>query len=94
MIYARIGFEVGKILRLFYDNDFNWGYYYDHDINNFHCNVHPNNFVILPEKLNCDQLIAPLDYDMAFSRDEFLNIDLKNENYGKNDQRLFESYME
>ena len=48
LMYAKIGYEIGNIVRIFYEHKINWGYYADHDDNNFHCNFHPNNFIILP----------------------------------------------
>ncbi len=49
---------------------------------------------MIPESLNREDLIAPLDYDLAFRRKEFLNIDYKSEKYGTNDEALFEEYMD
>ena len=46
-IYGRIGYEIGKILRIFFENDINWGYYADHSKYSYHCNAHANNFVVL-----------------------------------------------
>jgi hypothetical protein len=62
-IFSRIGWEVGRTMHSFYKNKLNWGYYSDHDTA-FHCNAHPNNFIVLPPGHN--NLIAPLDFDMAF----------------------------
>lgn len=78
-------------MRSFYKNKLNWGYYSDHDTA-FHCNAHPNNFVILPQGGN--NLIAPLDFDMAFFEEEFININNDEATYGENDRALFTSYME
>lgn len=90
-LFARIGWEVGEIMRYFYVNRLNWGYYSDHDTS-FHCNAHPNNFVILPE--GSDRLIAPLDFDMAFFEEEFININEEEATFGQNDKGLFARYME
>ena len=38
---------MGKIMKLMLLNDINWGYYKDHSLHVFHCNAHPNNFVVL-----------------------------------------------
>jgi hypothetical protein len=51
-IFGRIGFEIGKIFRIFIENEISWGYYSDHDPNSFHQNAHPNNLVVLPENMN------------------------------------------
>ena len=37
-LYARIGWEIGKIKRIFLENSVNWGYFFDHDSFVAHCN--------------------------------------------------------
>ncbi|EAR94379.1 hypothetical protein TTHERM_00048820 (macronuclear) [Tetrahymena thermophila SB210] len=91
LIYGRVGWELGSIMRSFYQNKLNWGYYADHD-SAFHCNAHPNNFVVLPQ--GHANLIAPLDFDMAFFEEEFININNNEPTYGQNDKQLFNKYME
>jgi hypothetical protein len=54
----------------------NWGYFYDHDPNAYHCNAHPNNLVCVAPEYGLDYLAAPIDFDMAFTEDEFINIDV------------------
>jgi len=48
------------------ENEVNWGYYYDHDPNSPHSNAHPCNFVVIPDFMESNNIIAPLDYDLAF----------------------------
>ena len=43
----RIGYEIGRIKRIFIDNNLNWGYFRDHNENIYHCNAHLNNFTLL-----------------------------------------------
>ena len=93
-IYARVGFEIGRVLRILAENDIQWGYYWDHDPGVRHQNAHPNNLLVVPEFLNSECLLAPIDFDLAFSREEFINIDFNLESYGKRDDTLFDSYLE
>lgn len=46
-IFTRIGFETGRVKRIFDENLISWGYFTDHNPFEPHCNAHPNNFVIL-----------------------------------------------
>ena len=45
IICAKIGFEMGRIKRVFSEEGINWGFFNDHG-NTWHCNAHLNNFVI------------------------------------------------
>lgn len=89
LLYYRIGYECGKIKKIFIKNDINWGYYIDHHPFLSHCNAHPNNFIILPQSIS-KNLIAPLDFDLAYEAKEGLNIDYNSEKYGKLDKEFFE----
>lgn len=68
-LYWTFGREVGKIQRLLTKNDISWGTY--EDKLGVHCNSHSNNVCILPEGDPDRPFLAPLDFDMAFSRDVF-----------------------
>ena len=37
-------------MRILIENEINWGFYFDHNPYEPHCNAHPNNFVILNDK--------------------------------------------
>lgn len=37
-------------------------------------------------------MVAPIDFDLAFFEEEFLNINIEDEKFGTNDIELFESY--
>jgi len=89
--YARIGWECGKIKRILQDHKINWGYYADHNVL-YHCNAHPNNFIILPQGLS-KNLLAPLDFDLAFNKENFINIQEDSETYGKYDERTFDTFL-
>eukprot|EP01119_Soliformovum_irregulare_P012632 TRINITY_DN3294_c0_g1_i1.p1 TRINITY_DN3294_c0_g1~~TRINITY_DN3294_c0_g1_i1.p1 ORF type:complete len:459 (-),score=127.04 TRINITY_DN3294_c0_g1_i1:70-1446(-) len=76
--YWRLGESAGKIHQVFAENSFCWGTFEDRL--GFHCNAHPNNLVVVSdtfqlESVNFDSLtpslLAPLDFDMAFSRSNF-----------------------
>ena len=47
-LYWRLGWEVGVVSSTLATNGLNWGYFFDHNPFEPHCNQHPNNFVILP----------------------------------------------
>eukprot|EP00753_Platysulcus_tardus_P006318 PLAT1408.2.p1 GENE.PLAT1408.2~~PLAT1408.2.p1 ORF type:complete len:464 (+),score=217.45 PLAT1408.2:367-1758(+) len=70
-LYWRLGHECGAVLRLLRDADINWGYFIDHNPFEPHCNAHPNNLVVLPPAPGRTQLLAPVDFDMAFPRAAF-----------------------
>eukprot|EP00026_Physarum_polycephalum_P006469 Phypoly_transcript_06512.p1 GENE.Phypoly_transcript_06512~~Phypoly_transcript_06512.p1 ORF type:complete len:541 (+),score=92.99 Phypoly_transcript_06512:100-1722(+) len=72
-LYWRLGWEVGKILHIIHNAQISWGTYPDKL--GMHCNAHPNNLVLLPPRTDTDNdspdiyvpLLAPLDFDMAFT---------------------------
>jgi hypothetical protein len=64
---------MGEIKRLFCEYSINWGFFNDHGY--FHCNAHLNNFITKVPKQH-QRLILPLDFDLAFIKDEFINIEL------------------
>lgn len=67
LLYERVGYEIGKVKRVFIDNNLNWGYYRDHHRQLFHCNSHLNNFVVLPSSPEHNfHCLAPIDFDLAF----------------------------
>lgn len=84
-IYSKCGTDIGKVVRIFLENEFNWGYYADHEEYVFHNNAHPNNLVVLPDIYDNEQLLAPVDFDMSFFKNEFININVKEPTYGTND---------
>lgn len=53
-IFIRSGFDIGKIVRIFLENDLNWGFFADHNDLIFHNNAHPNNLIVLPDSLGRD----------------------------------------
>merc|ERR1711974_323017 len=69
-LYWQLGREAGLVARLMSQNDFLWGSY--EDVLGTHCNAHTNNFVVLPPASKFNRLLAPLDLDMAFTRDTFI----------------------
>ena len=89
-IYARIGYETSLVKRALQDQNINWGTFIDHGPFNFHCNAHANNFVILPP--GNDSLLAPLDFDFAHCRKNFICIVDEAETYGQHDESFFDNY--
>lgn len=52
LIYARCGAECGKTLRLLDEAEISWGYFYDHNPFEPHCNAHANNFIVVDPTQN------------------------------------------
>lgn len=89
-ISYRIGWEAGLIKRILQDHEISWGYFIDHNPFEPHCNAHCNNFLVLgPGNSN---LLAPVDFDMAFRKEEFVSL-IEGEFYGKFDEQLFENWV-
>jgi hypothetical protein len=68
-LYWRFGREAGAVQRLLTEHQISWGTY--KDLLGDHCNAHPNNLVVLPEGTSNTHFLAPVDFDMAFDKDEF-----------------------
>ena len=88
-IYARIGYETSKIKKCLQETNINWGTYIDRDFD-YHCNSHANNFVILPRGNN--SLLAPLDFDLAFSKEKMIILSKSCDSFGKHDESFFDNY--
>lgn len=67
-MYWSIGRQCGNITRAIHDENVNWGTY--EDLLGNHCNSHPNNLIILSSPQNA-YFLAPLDFDLAFTRKSF-----------------------
>lgn len=97
-LYNRIGWEIGRIKRIFQDKGINWGTYEDLPFR-LHCNAHTDNLTIIPpylrdETLEIPNLLAVLDFDLAFFKENFLSLRLEDElSYCKNDPKLFDRYL-
>ena len=89
-IYARIGYEASKVKRCLQEANINWGTYIDR-IFDYHCNSHANNFVILPRGNN--SLLAPLDFDLAFSKDKMIVLSKNCDSFGQHDDSFWENYI-
>ena len=89
-IYARIGYEAGKIKKCLQEAHINWGTYIDREID-YHCNAHANNFVILPQ--GNDSLLAPLDFDLAFSKEKMIILSKNADSFGQHDDSFWENYI-
>jgi len=90
-IFIRIGYETAKIKRIFPDEDFNWGTYNGQSPYDTFCSAHFNNFIVLPGKYSC--LLAPIDFDLAFQRKNFINNDKSSESFGKHDDNAFDQFL-
>mmetsp|Transcript_45057 Transcript_45057/g.32935 ORF Transcript_45057/g.32935 Transcript_45057/m.32935 type:complete len:89 (+) Transcript_45057:43-309(+) len=75
LLFERVGYECGRIKRIFDEHNISWGYFVDHNLFEPHCNAHPNNFIVLdldhPEN-HSHNILAPLDFDMAYDFDIFV----------------------
>lgn len=78
-LYWRLGREVGEFLRFLQVNEIMWGYFFDYNPCEPHCNSHPNNYVVInpsQRSLNGNEkprFLAPLDFDMTFTKETFYN---------------------
>jgi hypothetical protein len=91
-VYSRLGWEVGRVKRILQDKDINWGYYYDHEPNTFHCNAHPNNFVVLPPGKS-KNILGVLDFDLSFLRENFISITNDTEKYAHLNNEEFDTFL-
>lgn len=76
-IFHRVGYETAYIKRILDEHLISWGYFIDHNIFEPHCNAHPNNFIILDLEASNNpnkNLLAPVDFDMAYEFDYFVSI--------------------
>ena len=88
-IYSRLGYEVGKIKKCLQEAHINWGSYIDRGFD-YHCNAHSNNLVVLPQ--GNDSLLAPLDFDLAFTKEKMVVINKEVPSFGKHDVSYYENY--
>jgi ThiF family len=66
-LYWRLGRECGTVGRALKLNNIMWGAYTD--TTGRHMNAHGNNFVLLRESVGRGKFLAPLDFDMSYTRD-------------------------
>lgn len=66
-LYWRLGRECGTVGRALKLNNIMWGAYTD--ATGRHMNAHGNNFILLRESVGGDSFLAPLDFDMSYTRD-------------------------
>ncbi|CAE7577717.1 MOCS3-1 [Symbiodinium necroappetens] len=67
----RLGWECGATLRVLHASGIAWGTY--PDSLGIHCNAHSNNFAVKPPGCGHQEtFLAALDFDMAFTRENFL----------------------
>lgn len=81
-LFGQIGFECGKCISVIHRSGFIWGFFEDNQPGNFQCNSHCNNLIVL-SKEQClatkkkVQILAPLDFDMAFHKDSTVDLNKK-----------------
>ena len=60
--------------RVLDEAEISWGYFTDHNPFEPHCNAHPNNLVVLdPTKNEHSNILAALDFDLAYDSESFIN---------------------
>lgn len=75
------------------ENLISWGYFIDHNPFEPHCNAHPNNLVVLDPTLEQPNILAPLDYDLAFDFQNFVNhVEDNKEKFGTQDREQFDDW--
>eukprot|EP00971_Amphidinium_carterae_P210406 4174820-Amphidinium_carterae.2 len=78
-LFSRIGVECGTFIRELHKLDVSWGTYQDamcrRDFDEWHCNAHANNMVLLPETIGQEKgsFLCYLDLDMAFSHKHYID---------------------
>jgi hypothetical protein len=70
-VLSNICYEIGKIKRLLELEDINWGTF------DYHSNAHLDNFLLLPPNSK-NLYLAPVDFDLAFTREQFCDLKYKN----------------
>jgi hypothetical protein len=92
LLFRRVGHECGQFKRHLDENRISWGYFIDHNLFEPHCNAHPNNFIVLDLERHLN-LLAPLDFDMTYDFDTFVNIVPESEKYGQaGDLEMFDNW--
>ena len=89
-IYARIGYEAGRIKKCLQEAHINWGTYIDRE-DDYHSNSHANNFIILPQ--GNDSLLAPLDFDLSFTKEKMIILSKDADSFGEHDDSFWENYI-
>ncbi len=96
LLFARIGYEAGRVKRIFDENLICWGYFIDHNPFEPHCNAHPNNFIVLDLEADYNtnqRVLAPVDFDMTFEYDSFVsNVEDDPKSFGTHDREQFDSW--
>ena len=78
-LFASLGRDCGRFLRGLHALRVSWGTYQDamcrRDLDEWHCNAHANNMVLLNEAdgMACESPLAYLDLDMAFDEATFVD---------------------
>ncbi len=76
-LFSRCGHDAGSILRTMHSRCISWGTYQDQmcrrDLDEWHCNAHANNFVVL--RNSAKSFLSFLDLDMAFHKDFFVDFE-------------------
>jgi len=83
-LFSRTGYDAGKILRGMHQHRVSWGTYQDAmcrvDLDQWHCNAHANNVVIIPEGTVTEpqqkhSLLSFLDLDMAYDDKTYVDVE-------------------
>jgi len=106
LIFARCGAECGKVKRVLDENEISWGYFTDHNPFEPHCNAHPNNLIVIdPTRNKFANILAVLDFDLAFDSESFVNtvvpdpdqdaenFAIQEKKYGTNDKMQFDDWI-
>jgi len=71
VLFSQIAYESGMVKKSFEKNDLIWGTF------EFHCNAHLDNLLMI-KKNSFKRLLSPLDFDMAYYKQEFIDLKYKN----------------
>jgi len=70
-LLSKMSYEMGRVKQLFVDLELNWGTY------DYHSNAHLDNFIVLNNN-DLKLFTAPLDFDLAFCKKQFISSNYKN----------------
>ena len=73
------------------DAEISWGTVFGQGPTGIFCSAHENNLIVLPP--GNSTLLAPLDFDQAYDKNNFISLDKNLHNFGKFDEELFSDYL-
>ncbi|KAJ3444799.1 hypothetical protein M0812_10660 [Anaeramoeba flamelloides] len=95
ILYYRLGFETGRIIKTLQENNISWGTFNDFFTNDIHCNAHIDNVVLMPQHLylrNGSRFLSLCDFDFSYTKES--SLPFEKEEKIDNAIKFEESFME